>query len=274
MKAGQEEMRADINDEAKDRQDKADAEATTRQEQLNEYTKRHMKACLEELRSCGKRTTACQVSSVVCPEKSKAGPEGREAAVDTFEGSLNNIEITDVEAILEDIEVSVERLELLNNEINFDNIGSLEDRYGDRCLVVRRRRTAKKRTQDSVGSRQKLSAARKRLLIRRAVSALRKGNICKGPGRGNVGRGNSKVRIFGKKQRTRSKYNKGIKDRGAKEQTRQRMRRTFDRTTRKTVRLEIDRRIVRSAVELKQMNNSAIWKIRPPLKRKKSLSPA
>jgi hypothetical protein len=41
------------------------------------------------------------------------------------------------------------------------------------------------------------------------------------------------------------------------------------RTARKAFRLEIKRRIVRSAVGLKEMNNSAIWKIRPrPLKEK------
>jgi hypothetical protein len=49
-------------------------------------------------------------------------------------------------------EAAVERQELLKEEINVDNIGSLEDRCGERRLAVRRRRGAKKRTQDSVGS--------------------------------------------------------------------------------------------------------------------------
>jgi hypothetical protein len=51
-----------------------------------------------------------------------------------------------------------------------------------RCMVVRRRRWAKKRTQNSVGFRQKLSAARKRHTLR-AVPALRKGYVRKGLGK-------------------------------------------------------------------------------------------
>jgi hypothetical protein len=45
----------------------------------------------------------------------------------------------------------------------------------------------KKRSQDSVGSRQKSSAARKRV-IRRAVPAVRKGNIRKGRGKDSAAR--------------------------------------------------------------------------------------
>jgi hypothetical protein len=41
------------------------------------------------------------------------------------------------------------------------------------------------------------------------------------------------------------------------------MQRTSDRRARKTVRLGIERRIVRFACGLREVNNSAIWKIRP-----------
>jgi hypothetical protein len=125
-------------------------------------------------------------------------------------------------------------------------------------LVVRRRRWAKKRTQDSAGSRQKYATQKQ--LIRSAVPAQREGNIPKGPGRDSVGRGNPKVRTLRKKQRLLSKYSSGIRGRGAREETRQRMRRTSYRPARKTLRLEIERRIARSAV---------IWKIRPLPKRRR-----
>jgi hypothetical protein len=81
----------------------------------------------------------------------------------------------------------VERQDLFKEETYAENIGPSEDRSGYRRLVVRRRRGAKKRIQDTVGSRQKLSAARKQV-IRRAVPAVRKVNIRKGPGRNSVGR--------------------------------------------------------------------------------------
>jgi hypothetical protein len=51
-----------------------------------------------------------------------------------------------------------------------------------------------------------------------------------------------------------------------------RMRMASDRTAGKTIRLEIERSVVRSAVGLKEINKSAIWKIYLPPKRKNILS--
>jgi hypothetical protein len=79
-------------------------------------------------------------------------------------------------------EAAVERQELFEEEINVDTIASSEDRYGEQHLAVRRRRGAKKRSQDSVGSRQKLSVACKRV-IHLAVPAVRKGQMRKSPGK-------------------------------------------------------------------------------------------
>jgi hypothetical protein len=107
------------------------------------------------------------------------------------------MEATDVKTILEAKEAAVERQDL-----------------HERLFVPRRR--CKKG--DSVGSQQKLSAARKRL-IHRAVPAWRKGDIRNGPGRDKIGRENPKVRTFGKKQRTSSDCNSGIKGLGAREET-------------------------------------------------------
>jgi hypothetical protein len=86
------------------------------------------------------------------------------AAVDTFEERSDKMEAKDMEAILEATESAVEQQEL-------------RDR-----LVVRCRRWAKNRTQNSVGSRQKLSVAWKRM-IRRAVPVVCKGRVRKGPGK-------------------------------------------------------------------------------------------
>jgi hypothetical protein len=52
------------SEEMKDPQDKAHAEAKTRQEQLRDDINGHMEALLKRLRSCSKRVTACQVSSM------------------------------------------------------------------------------------------------------------------------------------------------------------------------------------------------------------------
>jgi type IV secretory pathway VirD2 relaxase len=67
--ARQEEAAAQIGakqEQMKDHQDMADAEAKARQDQLNR-TKNHVVALLEGFSSCGKRTTACQILSVACP---------------------------------------------------------------------------------------------------------------------------------------------------------------------------------------------------------------
>jgi hypothetical protein len=157
--------------------------------------------------------------------------------VDTFEGYSDKMEATN-------LQTNPEATEPLWSSRNCG------------CLLVRRRQWAKKWAQESVGFRQKLSAARKRLILR-VVPAIRKGNIQESPDRDRVGRGNPKVRTFVKKQRTSSEYNNGINGRRTREETRQRMWRTSDRTARKTIRLEIGRRIVRSAVGRRRMNNRA-----------------
>jgi hypothetical protein len=73
------------------------------------------------------------------------------------------------------------------------------------------------RIQDSVASRQKSSAARKRV-IRRAVPAARKRNMRKGPGKNNVARGASKGKMLGKRQRNNCECENGRFDRNFKDQ--------------------------------------------------------
>jgi hypothetical protein len=75
---------------------------------------------------------------------------------------------------------------------------------------VRRRRGAKKRSQDSIGSRQKSAAARKRV-IRRAVPAVRKGHLRKGPGKDRTKRRAPKGRRLENLRRRGQECNIGVK---------------------------------------------------------------
>jgi hypothetical protein len=136
----------------------------------------------DEWKSYGKGTTTCQADTTSCPEEMDA---------------------TRLEATLEATEAAVERQKLRENEINAKNIGSSEDRYAEQGLAARRRRGTKKRTQDSVGSRQKVSAARKGVICC-TIPAMRKGNIRKGPSKNSTARGASRRKTHEKKQRLRS----------------------------------------------------------------------
>jgi hypothetical protein len=116
----------------------------------------------------------------------------------------------------EETQAAVECQKLQMEEADVDAFASSEDRSGYRRLAVRHHQGAKKRIHDSDGSRQKHSAARKRVM-RRAVPAVRKGNIRKGPGRNSVERVHPKSRTFGKKQRLRSEYKRINRARSTRE---------------------------------------------------------
>jgi hypothetical protein len=167
------------------RQEKANAELKAAQAEMKadiiakiEAGQKEILALFRGSRTYGKGTTTCQTETS-CSEEMEA----------------TNLEVTP-----EETEAAVERQELFKEETNFENMGSSEDRSGYRRLVLRRRREATKRIQDSVGSRQKLSAARKRL-IRRVIRAVRKGNIRKGPSKNSTARGAPKGPRLQKTQR-------------------------------------------------------------------------
>jgi hypothetical protein len=172
-------------------------------------------------------TTTCQTETRSCSEE---------------------MEATNLEATPEATEAAAERQELFKEEIYSNNIGSLEDRSGYQRLVVGRRRGAKKRTQDSVGSRHKLSAARKRV-IRRAILAVRKRNIRKGPGKDSTARRGPKRRRLVKIRRSGQECNIGLRKRGPKNQLHLRMR-TSSRNYRTPMQLEVENRMVGSTIEL------------------------
>jgi hypothetical protein len=178
------------------------------------------------------------------------------------------MEATNLGATLEATEAAVQR-----EKINVDDIGSSEDRCEEQRLVVRRRRGAKKRTQDSVGSRQKSSAARKRV-IRRPHSAVRKGHIRKGPGKNNVARGASRGKLLDNRQRNNSECEDGRLGRDLKKRLSLRMRRTSDRCYRKPMKLEMANLIFGSTTGVQDVTYWTFWKVRPPPKRKKELRTA
>jgi hypothetical protein len=104
--------------------------------------------------SHGKGTTTCQTETMFCPEEMK----------DTIR----------TEATPEETEAAVECQDLFKEELNMDNIASSQDRYGEQGLIVRRRRGAKKRSQDSIGSRQKLCRPQASHTSRRPCRSKRK----------------------------------------------------------------------------------------------------
>jgi hypothetical protein len=183
------------------------------------------------------------------------------------------MEATNLEATPEATEAAVEWQDLFKEEISLDNIGSSEDRCEDQRLAVRRRRGAKKRTQDSVGSRQKVSAARKQV-IRRAIPAVRKGNILKGTSKNNAAKGASRGKMLVKRQQKSCECEDGRLDRDLKKQLSLRMRRTSGRNFRKPIQLEKKKRIFGSMNGLRKANKWTFWKVRPPPKCKKELQTA
>jgi hypothetical protein len=187
--------RAEARQERADaRQDKANAEMKASQERASAeikaaYAEMEM-ARLGGLTSHGKGTTTCQTETT---------------------SSSEEMEATNLEATPEATEAAVERQELFKEETYSNNIRSSEDRCEEQRLVVRRRPGTKKRSQDSAGSKQKLSVAHKRV-IRRAITAVRKGNIRKGPGKDSTARRAPKGRRLVKIRRRAQECNIGLRN--------------------------------------------------------------
>jgi hypothetical protein len=117
-----------------------------------------------------------------------------------------------------------------------------------------------KRIQDSVGSRQKLSADRKRV-IRRAVPAVLLGQMRKGPGKDTTAREAPKGRRLENIRRRGQECSVGIKNRGPKDQLRLRVKKTSNRITRKTSELTS---LFNLLIATPEINENAFWIVRPP----------
>jgi hypothetical protein len=226
--------------------------AEARQEKANAERKAAYEELTADLKAMVARMAANRAEMLACPDNSEAG-------VITSEESSEQMDATRLEANPEETEAAMERQDLFKEKTYFDNIVSSEDRCEEQRLFVRRRRGAKKRTQDSFGSRQKLSAARKRE-IRRAISAVRKGNIRKGPGMTNIGRGVPTGRRLEKIRRRGQECSVGIRNRGLKDQLCLRMKRTSQRIARKPRELTS---LLGLHFEIREVNENAFWKVRP-----------
>jgi hypothetical protein len=88
----------------------------------------------------------------------------------------------DLEANPEETEVTVEWQELFKKEVNFENFGSLEDRYQERCLVVLHCRGQRRGPETVLGPDRNLFATWKQL-IHRSVPVVCKERVRKGSGK-------------------------------------------------------------------------------------------
>jgi hypothetical protein len=173
-------------------------------------------------------------------------------------------------------EVRQERADARQEKANADMKASQEranaemkasqERASAEMKAVQAEIKAKKRIQDSVGSRQKLSASRKRV-IRRAVPAVRKGKIRKCPSNDNVPRGASRKKTLEKRQRNNCECKNHRRNRDFKKRLCLRMNTTSERITRKRRELSLFGLLF----AIREVNKNAFWKVRPPPKRKKDV---
>jgi hypothetical protein len=109
------------------------------------------------------KTEACREATEDCEERTKACLEEEK------------------EPAPEEPKAVAESGEVLEGATDEETSGGTEDRTGEQRLAMRRHRQQKKRAQVNGEPRQKFAAARGRF-TRRAVPAMRKGHVRKGPG--------------------------------------------------------------------------------------------
>jgi hypothetical protein len=98
-----------------------------------------------------------------------------------IKGNLRKME-EEKKRAAEETEAVAESREIPERATDEETSGGTEDRTGEQCLAVRRHRQRKKRAQENGDPRQKFAAFRGRY-TRRAVPALLKGHVRKGPRR-------------------------------------------------------------------------------------------
>jgi hypothetical protein len=158
----------------------------------------------------------------------------------------------------EEIEAMETSWEVAEGAADEEKFGATEDRAGELRLAMRGHRQRKKRAQVNGGPRQKFAAFRG-LFTRRAVPALRKGGLWKGPGK------KCRSGIRGRGITSRS----GKRGRIVKRDQRLEAKRTHLEVTRKTLDLEIAMLIAGSYIGLRESGDGTLWKCRPPPKRKR-----
>jgi hypothetical protein len=243
-------------------------------------------------------TGASQESTEACEEKTKALPETTEACPEVTPACLKE----EKKPAAEETEAVAESREVPKGGTDKEMSAGTEDRTGEQRLVVRRHRQWKKRAQVNGGPRQKFSAACGRF-TRRAVPAMHKGHVHRGPGKrcyrsgiggrskasragkrglakNNVERGTPGGRTCEKRRRTRPECNSGIR-RVSKTSSNRRGGRTEKLDQRlegirmhreligQSLDLQIAKLVVKSYIRLREPGNGTLWKCRPPPKRKR-----
>jgi hypothetical protein len=218
-----------------------------------------VKACEGTTKALPETTEACPVKTRACLEKNESAPE--------------------------EIGAMTEPQGVPEGTTDKETSGATEDRGGEQRLAVRRHRRPKKRAQDNGGPLRKFAVARGRF-TRRAVPALRKGQVRKGPGRTLGGRmtdrglkqweaknyavqGTPKGRTFERRSRTQPRRDCGMKDRDMKQRPRLGRGRTFIEALGQTFGLEVVEWTVGSSTRLRGPSIWKLWECRPPPKRKR-----
>jgi hypothetical protein len=168
-------------------------------------------------------TGASRESTEACEGNTKALPETTEACPEVTPACLEE----EKEQAPEETEATEKSWEVPEGAADEEKFGATEDRAGELRLAARRHRQSKKRAQENGGPRQKFAAFRG-LFTSRAVPALLKGHVRKGPGRTsgsrledrslkkrrtevNIARGTPKGRTSEERRRTRPECNSGIR---------------------------------------------------------------
>jgi hypothetical protein len=278
------EMRADMNayyDRQKARLDARREEMRADREEMMAGLKEIFKAI----------TGASWESTEAREEKVKALPETTEACPGVTPARLEKKEPTpeETEAVAVTEEVPVRATEQ-------ESVEAAEDRTGDLRLAARRRRQRRKWAQENGGPRQKFAAFRGQV-TRRAVPALLKGHVRKGPRRnrqsgvkgpgrtsgsriGNRGlterrtkdkavRGTPGKRTCERNRRTRPVFGNGLRDQGERQSTLVRNGMTFCEAIRQRLDVKIAKFIFEPYIRLREPGDWKLWKCRPPPKRKR-----
>jgi hypothetical protein len=248
-------------------------------------------------------TGVSRESTEACEEKTKPLPETTEACPEVTHACLEE----EKESTPKETDAMEEPQEVPEGATDEEKFGATEDQAGDLHLAVRHHRQRKKRAQENGGPRQKFAVFRGRL-THRAVPALLKGHVRKGPrknrrsgirgpgktfcsridGRSlkqrqtqvNVARETPEGRMDEKRRRTRPECNSGIRKLNKVSHTGKRGRivkkdqcleakRSHHEVTRKSLSLEIAMLIVGSYIGLREPGNGTLWKCRPPPKQKR-----
>jgi hypothetical protein len=210
---------------------KMDAMQATMDSQLEETMAR-----LGETKASSETTESCEGKTHACPVKTEAKRE----------------------PTTEEIEAVEEPQEVPEGATGEETIGAIEDRSRDLRLAVGCGGQLKTRTKHDGGSRQECAAVVGRP-TRRSVPAMRRGGLCKGPGKKCL-RG-----IGGQSKASRS----GKIGRIVKRDRNLDGKRTHREVIKKSLDLKIGKLLVESSVRYRKMGDGLLWKCRPPPKRKK-----